>query len=88
VHILLTRTYQNVSSSFEFFAMQKVALIALLSGILLAAAAYVTEINDLPGAVALRTPGFIGYIFIISAIAWFFLHILYQWSKESDPYHY
>ena len=68
--------------------MRKIALIALLSGILLAAAAYVTEMNDLPGAVELRTPGFIGYIFIISAIAWFFLQVLYQSSKESDPYHY
>ncbi|MBS0029784.1 hypothetical protein ACTJJ0_16735 [Chitinophaga sp. 22321] len=68
--------------------MRKIALIALLSGILLAAAAYFTEMNDLPGAVELRTPGFIGYIFIISAIAWFSLHVLYQWGKESDPYHY
>ncbi|WP_146151371.1 hypothetical protein [Chitinophaga niastensis] len=67
--------------------MKRIALFALLSGILMAAAAYITEINDLPGAVELRTPGFIGYIFIISAIAWFSLHTLYQWSKESDPYH-
>ncbi|HEY8958543.1 hypothetical protein [Chitinophaga sp.] len=68
--------------------MRKIALIALLSGIALAVAAYITETNDLPGAAELRTPGFIGYIFIISAIAWFSVHVLYQWAKESDPYHY
>lgn len=73
---------------FELSFMGKIALFALLAGILLAAAAYVTEMNDLPGAVELRTPGFIGYIFIISAIAWFSLQVLYDWSKEADPYHY
>jgi hypothetical protein len=88
VHILLTRTYHNVSSSLELSAMRKIALFALLSGIILAAAAYITEMNDLPGAVELRTPGFIGYVFIISAIAWFSLQLLYNWSKEADPYHY
>ena len=88
VHILLTRWCQNEASSFEPSGMRKIALIVLLSGIILAAAAYITETNDLPGAAELRTPGFIGYIFIISAIAWFSLHILYQWAKKSDPYHY
>ncbi|MBO9731001.1 MAG: hypothetical protein J7623_20340 [Chitinophaga sp.] len=68
--------------------MRKLALYALLAGIILAAAAYITEWNDLPGAVELRTPGFIGYIFIISAIAWFSLQVLYDWGKEADPYHY
>ncbi|SEW50366.1 hypothetical protein [Chitinophaga arvensicola] len=67
--------------------MRKIALFALLAGIILAAAAYITEMNDLPGAVELRTPGFIGYIFIISAIAWFSVHVLYEWGKEADPYH-
>lgn len=72
---------------FNHSAMRKIALFALLAGIILAAAAYITEMNDLPGAVELRTPGFIGYIFIISAIAWFSVHVLYEWGKEADPYH-
>ncbi|MFY0255829.1 hypothetical protein ACDQ55_17950 [Chitinophaga sp. 30R24] len=64
--------------------MKRIALYALLSGIVLAAAAYITEMNDLPGAVELRTPGFIGYIFIISSIAWFSLNTLYQWGREAE----
>lgn len=68
--------------------MRKIALYALLSGILLAAAAYFTEMNDLPGAAELRTPGFVGYIFIISAIGWFSLNTLYEWGREADAYQY
>ncbi|NML39099.1 hypothetical protein HHL17_17995 [Chitinophaga sp. G-6-1-13] len=64
--------------------MKKIAWIALVAGILLATAAYITEINDLPGAVELRTFGFIGYILIISAVAWFLLRRLYEWDKKTD----
>ncbi|WP_212004176.1 hypothetical protein [Chitinophaga sp. HK235] len=64
--------------------MKKIALIALIAGILLAATAYITEANDLPGAVELRTVGFIGYIFIISAAAYFSLYWLYKWNKEAE----
>ncbi|MBC9915481.1 hypothetical protein [Chitinophaga varians] len=64
--------------------MKKIAWTALVAGILLAAAAYITEINDLPGAVELRTFGFIGYILIISAVAWFLLRRLYEWDKKTE----
>ncbi|MCW3465436.1 hypothetical protein [Chitinophaga nivalis] len=65
--------------------MKRIAFFALLFGIIMATVAYIIETNDLPGAVPMRTFGFIGYIFIISAIAWFSLQQLYQWSKEVDP---
>lgn len=64
--------------------MKKIAWTALAAGILLAATAYITEINDLPGAVELRTFGFIGYILIISAVAWFLLRRLYEWDKKGE----
>lgn len=63
--------------------MKKIAWIALGAGILLAAAAYITEAGELPGAVELRTVGFVGYILIISAIAWFLLRRLYEWDKKA-----
>jgi hypothetical protein len=62
--------------------MNKIALFALILGIILAAAAYYTDFNDLPGAVELRAPGFIGYIFIISALGWFSLTTLHQLGRE------
>ncbi|QJB31078.1 hypothetical protein HF324_06745 [Chitinophaga oryzae] len=64
--------------------MRKIAWIALGAGILLAAAAYITETNDLPGAAELRTVGFIGYMLIISAVAWFLLRRLYEWDKKAE----
>ncbi|NSL86668.1 hypothetical protein [Chitinophaga solisilvae] len=65
--------------------MKRIAFIALITGMLLAAVAYISEMNNFPGAVELRTAGFIGYIFIISAIAYFSLHVLYEWSKDAEP---
>ncbi|MGN7824433.1 hypothetical protein ACTJJB_30190 [Chitinophaga sp. 22536] len=64
--------------------MKKLAWTALMTGILLAIAAYVTEINELPGAVEWRTCGFIGYILIISAIAWLLLRRLYEWGRKAE----
>nr|WP_295866031.1 hypothetical protein [uncultured Chitinophaga sp.] len=64
--------------------MRKIAWIALGAGTLLAAAAYITEAHDLPGAVELRTVGFVGYILIISAVAWFLLRRLYEWDKKAE----
>ncbi|CAL1518114.1 hypothetical protein [Chitinophaga sp. MM2321] len=66
--------------------MKRIALIALIAGVVMAAAARITELNDLPGAVELRTPGFIGYILIISSAAYFSLHFLFEWSKKAETY--
>lgn len=66
--------------------MKKIALIALITGTLLAAAAYITAFYGLPGAQELRTPGFIGYILIISALASFSLDLLYEWNKKEETW--
>lgn len=65
-------------------AMKKIVWTALVAGVLLAVAAYITEVNELPGAVELRTFGFIGYILIISAVACFLLRRLYEWDRKAE----
>lgn len=67
--------------------MNRIAVFALILGIILAAAAYYTDFYDLPGAMALSVPGFVGYIFIISALGWFSLNTLHQWGREAQVYY-
>ncbi|RFS19586.1 hypothetical protein DVR12_23440 [Chitinophaga silvatica] len=67
--------------------MNRIALFALIIGIILAFVAYYTDFNDLPGATELRAPGFVGYILIISALGWFSLNTLHQWGRESRLYY-
>lgn len=61
--------------------MKRIVRITFVAGIMLATLAYFTEMNNWAAIPASRTIGFIGYIFIISAAAWFSLELLYRWGK-------
>jgi hypothetical protein len=66
--------------------MKKVALIAFISGILMATLAYVAELNDWEGLPEFMTIGFVGYVLIISAAAYYLSTILYEWSRETKAW--
>lgn len=64
--------------------MKKIALIAFILGLLMATLAYVAESNGWNGLQEFMTIGFVGYILLISAAAYYLSHLLHEWSRESE----
>jgi hypothetical protein len=64
--------------------MKTVTIIGGITGVLLAVLAYFAELQSWMGMEAILTVGFIGYVFIITAIAYFLLSWLYKGSKKLE----
>jgi hypothetical protein len=66
--------------------MKKIALISFILGVVMASLAYVAQLNDWIGLQEFLTVGFVGYVLIISATAYYLTAILYEWSKEIETW--
>ncbi|SIN94654.1 hypothetical protein [Chitinophaga niabensis] len=64
--------------------MKTVTIIGGLTGVLLAVLAYFAELQNWVRIETVLTVGFIGYVLIITAIAYFLLSWLYRGSKKLD----
>ncbi|MRG45440.1 hypothetical protein GFS24_09955 [Chitinophaga sp. SYP-B3965] len=64
--------------------MKTITIIGGMTGILLAVLAYFAEIQNWIGMEAILTVGFIGYVLIITAIAYFLLSWMYKGSKKLE----
>ena len=64
--------------------MKTITIIGGISGILLAVLAYFAELQSWMGIETVLTMGFIGYVLIITAIAYFLLSWLYRGSKKLE----
>jgi hypothetical protein len=66
----------------KYFPMKKIAVVLVLSGVILAILAQYAFINDWMWFKIFHTLGFIGYIFIISGLAYFSLWIIHLLSRD------
>jgi hypothetical protein len=64
--------------------MKTVTIIGGLTGVLLAVLAYFAELQNWVRIETVLTVGFIGYVLIITAIAYFLLSWLYKGSKKLE----
>lgn len=64
--------------------MKTVTIIGGLTGVLLAVLAYFAELQNWIRIETVLTVGFIGYVLIITAIAYFLLSWLYKGSKKLE----
>ncbi|WP_343306610.1 hypothetical protein AAHN97_05795 [Chitinophaga niabensis] len=64
--------------------MKTVTIIGGLTGVLLAVLAYFAELQNWVRIETVLTVGFIGYVLIITAIAYFMLSWLYKGSKKLE----
>ena len=62
--------------------MKKIATILVITGVILAILAQYAYINDWLWFKVFHTLGFIGYIFIISGLAYFSLWLIHQFSRD------
>lgn len=64
--------------------MKTVTIFGGITGVLLAVLAYFAEIQNWIGIETVLTVGFIGYVLIITAVAYFLLSWLYKGSKKLE----
>lgn len=64
--------------------MKTVTIIGGMTGIILAVLAYFAEIQNWIGIETVLTVGFIGYVLIITAVAYFLLSWMYKGSKKLE----
>lgn len=64
--------------------MKTVTIIGGLTGVLLAVLAYFAELQNWVRIETVLTVGFVGYVLIITAIAYFLLSWLYKGSKKLE----
>ncbi|MBC9911159.1 hypothetical protein [Chitinophaga varians] len=62
--------------------MKKIAIVLMLAGVILAILAQYAYTNDWMWFRIFHTLGFIGYIFIISGLAYFSLWFIHQLSRD------
>jgi hypothetical protein len=66
--------------------MKKIVLIAFILGVCMATIAYIAQLNNWDDLAEYMTFGFVGYILIISAAAYYLTAVLYEWSKETEAW--
>ena len=66
--------------------MKKIALIAFILGVCIALLAYIAQVNDWNGLAEYMTFGFVGYVLVISAVAYYLTSVLYEWCKENEAW--
>ena len=66
--------------------MKRIALIAFITGVFMALLAYIAQMNDWISLPAYMTLGFVGYVLIISAVAYYLTAVLYEWCKENEAW--
>ena len=66
--------------------MKKISVIAFIAGILMATLAYLAGVMEWQYLQEFMTIGFVGYVLIISAAAYYLTSLLYEWSKETEPW--
>jgi hypothetical protein len=66
--------------------MKRIALISFILGVCLASLAYVAQLNNWNYLQEFMTFGFIGYVMIISAAAYYLTSVLYEWSRENETW--
>jgi hypothetical protein len=66
--------------------MKKIALIAFILGVFMASLAYIADMNSWDNLTAFMTLGFVGYVLVISAAAYYLTSVLYDWSKETEAW--
>ncbi|MVT08137.1 hypothetical protein [Chitinophaga tropicalis] len=66
--------------------MKKISLIAFITGMLMATLAYVADVREWQYLQEFMTIGFVGYVLIISAAAYYLTTLLYEWSKETEAW--
>jgi hypothetical protein len=64
--------------------MKSITIIGGITGIILAVAAYFAELYNWMRVETAMTVGFIGYVLIITAIAYFLLSWLYRGDKKFE----
>ena len=64
--------------------MKTVTIIGGLTGVLLAVLAYFAELQNWVRIETVLTVGFIGYVLIITAVAYFLLSWLYKGTKKLE----
>ncbi|WP_078669476.1 hypothetical protein [Chitinophaga eiseniae] len=62
--------------------MKKIAIVLMLAGVILAILAQYAYTNDWMWFRIFHTLGFVGYIFIISGLAYFSLSFIHQLSRD------
>ena len=64
--------------------MKSITIIGGIAGIMLAVTAYFAELYNWTGIETAMTIGFIGYVLIITAVAYFLLSWLYKGDKKFE----
>ena len=64
--------------------MRKWILITFIAGVILAAMAAVAGLLHLPGFQFFMMTGFVGYLLVMSATAFYLVTLLRDWSREVE----
>lgn len=64
--------------------MKAITIAGGAAGIILAVLAYFTELHEWLNVAASRTMGFVGYVLIITVVAYFLLSWLYKGDKQME----
>jgi hypothetical protein len=66
--------------------MKKITLTAFVLGVFMASLAYIAQMNGWDYLTEFMTLGFVGYVLIISATAYYLSAVLYDWCKENEAW--